>query len=259
MLTAGQVAHYETFGFLVLRQLFTPAEVSTMRREAEKIFEDERGGLPFVGETQDIVAFLERKPYLSTLLDDDRVYQIGEDLLGDDFILHATSGALRVGDTRWHADQILENPLIGANISFYTEPLTKETGCLRVIPGSQLTGSPDLLAPLRSSDKDPDFRPFGMRPSELACYSYESEPGDVIVFTAKLLHAAFGSKVSRQMHLISLYSNPKTEEEMAAIRALYEISRWGLHPAESYVNSDRPRIRRAVSRLVEWGFETLPV
>ena len=34
MLSPEQIAHFETFGFLVLRQLFTQDEMSVMRREA---------------------------------------------------------------------------------------------------------------------------------------------------------------------------------------------------------------------------------
>ena len=230
-----------------------------MKREAEEVFEDDRGGQPFVGKTQDLVLFLERKPYLSTLPDGDRVYEIGVDLLGPDFILQSTSGAFRAGDTPWHADMVLGSPMRSANISFYTEPLTRENGCLRIVPGSHLAGPPDMLAPLRAKSGEPDFRPFGMPPSEIPCYHYESDPGDVIVFTAKVLHASFGSETGRGMHLVSFLANPKTEEEIAAIHAQYEISRWGLHPAESYVHSERPRIRRMVSGLVEWGFETAKV
>ena len=52
---------------------------------------------------------------------------------------------------------------------------------------------------------------------------------------------------------------PRSEAETASIRRLYEGARFGFHPAESYINSDRPRIRRMVSKLVEWGFETSKV
>jgi len=34
---------------------------------------------------------------------------------------------------------------------------------------------------------------------------------------------------------------------------------FGFHPAESSINSDRPRVRRMVSRLVELGCTPLPV
>ena len=47
MLTSGQIAHFETFGFLVLRQHFTPEEAATIKREAVEIFDEVRGGKPF--------------------------------------------------------------------------------------------------------------------------------------------------------------------------------------------------------------------
>ena len=257
MLSTEQIAHFETFGFLVLRQLFTANEMSVLAQEGREIFANERGDTPAdEAETQDIVQFFERKPYLSGLVDDDRVYEIGVDLLGPDFILHATSGARRIGDTSWHADSPVDSARRTANISFYTDELTRNNGCLRVVPGSHVAGEPDLLAPLRNTNKDPEFRPFGVRPSAVPCYYYESVPGDVIVFSAKLLHASFDSKAARHMHLISFMGNPTTDAEIAAIRELYDVSRWGLHPAESYVNSESPRVRRMVSRLVELGFET---
>ena len=101
--------------------------------------------------------------------------------------------------------------------------------------------------------------PFGIAPSDVPSFSIESEPGDVVVFTENLLHASFGGEAGRHQHALSFMGNPKTDTEMAGIRAHYEKAKYGLHPAESYVHSDSPRIRRMVSRLVEWGFETLKV
>ena len=49
MLTPEQIDHFETFGFLVLRQLFTPEEAAIMKREAIEIFDEVRGGKPFTG------------------------------------------------------------------------------------------------------------------------------------------------------------------------------------------------------------------
>ena len=46
MLTPGQIAHFETFGFLVLRQLFTPEEAAIIKKEAEGIFDEARGRQP---------------------------------------------------------------------------------------------------------------------------------------------------------------------------------------------------------------------
>jgi len=32
-------------------------------------------------------------------------------------------------------------------------------------------------------------------------------------------------------------------------------AKYSYRPSRSYINGDRPRIRRMVSQLVEWGFE----
>ena len=54
-------------------------------------------------------------------------------------------------------------------------------------------------------------------------------------------------------------ANPKTDAEVASVRAQYESMKFTLHPSESNVNSDSPRTRRMVSKQVEWGFETSKV
>ena len=260
MLTPGQVAHFRTFGFLVLRQLFTPDEVATMKRESDEIFDEVRGGKPFTGEAwEPVQPFFERRPFLSTVAADDCIYNIGVDLVGPDFILEGTEGNLHVGDTPWHADTTGIDPVTRPKITFYTEPVTRESGCLRVVPGSHVMGSPDLLAPLRDRNDDSDFRPFGLAGSEVPCFPIESQPGDVVVFTEHTLHASFGGKPGRHQHAMSFMADPKTDHELAYIHNLYASYNYALHPAESYVNSERPRLRRMVSRLVEWGFETSPV
>ena len=46
MLTPDQVDHFETFGFLVLKQVFSKDEVTTMRCEADEIMSEKRNGAP---------------------------------------------------------------------------------------------------------------------------------------------------------------------------------------------------------------------
>ena len=75
----------------------------------------------------------------------------------------------------------------------------------------------------------------------------------------------FGFLVLRQlftaeeMSVVKRESDQIFDEETDRVRANYEGSRFCYRPAESYVNSDHPRLRRMVSRLVEWGFETSKV
>lgn len=260
MLTLGQIAHFETFGFLVFKQLFTQEEATIMKREADDIFDRFRTDNAFEGHQWEAVQpFFERKTFLSTIPDDDRIYNIGVDLLGPDFLLAGTEGNLQMGDTPWHGGI----PKVGypshIKIAFYPETLTRETGCLRVVPGSHNVYSPDLLAVLRDRNYQANFRPFGIMPSDVPSFAIESRPGDVVVFTENVLHASFGGPDGRHQHAVNFMANPKTDTEVASVHARYESVKYGLHPAESYVHSERPRIRRMVSRLVEWGFETSSV
>ena len=260
MLTPGQIAHFETFGFVVLSQHFTPEEVAIMKQESDELFDEVRGGTRFTGEKwEPVQPFFERRPFMSRVPEDDRIYNIGVDLLGPDFILEVTEGNLHVGDTPWHGDPPDEASIRHPKITFYTEPVTRETGCLRVIPGSHRNGPPDAYDTLRNANYDPDFRPFGLAPSEVPSYAIESQPGDVVVFNEHTLHASFGGKPGRQQHAISFMANPRTDAEVAYFRDLYDGFTYALHPSESYINSERPRLRRMVSRLVELGFETSPV
>lgn len=259
MLTTEQVAHFQTFGFLVLRKHFTENEISVMKREAEEIYDEDRDGKPFGGEeTQYIQPFFERKPYLSTLVDDDRLYSIGEDLLGPDFVLISTEGRLRVGPTAWHGMVPKEDALRTVKINIYPDPLTRDTGCLRVIPGSHHMASPDMYEPLRALNYRADFRPFGFTPAEVPCVPLEVVPGDVVLFQEYVLHSSFGGGYEGRHQLsTSFYANPTTVEEIKEITDLYSVAKWSAHPSESYLNSEKPRIRRMVSRLVELGFEPL--
>ena len=256
MLTSGQIAYFETFGFLVLRQLFTLGEVAIIRCEADQLFNEARDGNPYIGAREHLMPFFERGMFMSNLPDDNRIYDIGVSLMGPDFVLDGTEGNLMTGDSSWHCLKPAHGLVPSIKIAFYPDALTKDTGCLRFIPGSHKVGSPDLFAAFRNDDVYSGIRPFDMEPTEIPCYAVESQPGDVVVFTEKVVHASFGGKDGRQQHVINFARNPQTAEQVAFFRSLYDASVRSLRPAESYVNSDRPRIRRMVSRLVELGFET---
>ena len=77
MITPDQIADFENFGFLVLRQLLTLDEIATIKREAEEIFQEDGDGMPFGYEEKYLQHFLERKPFLAGLPADDRIYSLG--------------------------------------------------------------------------------------------------------------------------------------------------------------------------------------
>ena len=77
-LSAEQRAFYEAFGFLVFRRLFSADEMDAITREAEAVLAEGLGGQPFTGQTRHMVlGFVEQRPRLADLVEDDRVYEPG--------------------------------------------------------------------------------------------------------------------------------------------------------------------------------------
>ena len=257
MLTSEQIAYFNTFGFLVLRQVFTADEVETIHRETDEIFDGARGGKPYSGKLEVIHPFFERRPFMASLVADDRIYSICEGLLGPEFFLDVTEGWRHTGTTTWHGGGRFAERLPDIKIAFYIEPLTRDTGCLRVVPGSHIRGEPDLLEQLRNvtDTAAPDSNPYGVPQPELPSVALESQPGDLCVFTENTLHASFGGKVGRYQHAMTYVKMPTAEKERGQIRNSYETTRYSYRPCKSSINSDNPRIRKLVAPLVEWGFE----
>ena len=75
MLTSGQIAHFETFGFVILRQVFSPNETQTIKRAYDEAWEEALGGRSFNGEwTESLSKFCDGSALLTDLAEDDRVY-----------------------------------------------------------------------------------------------------------------------------------------------------------------------------------------
>ena len=260
MLTNEQKQYFSTFGFLVLPELFTAQEADLIRRESERIFLKGRDGKPFDGrKRQCMIPFFEHSPELTRILEDDRIYSIGEDLLGPDFVMECTEGNLHVGDTQWHAGDPVPVGQLNIKVNFYLEPVTAETGALRVIPGSHRPGFKERMEPLVARHTDPNAMPFGVTGPDIPSFALESQPGDVVVFPEKLWHAAFGGAPGRSQHAISFNTNMVADEHLAYVQDIYNRTRHAWRPCESMINSDRPRLRRLVARLMELGFDSTPI
>jgi len=259
MLSQEQNKHFETFGFVVLRNVFTLEEAEIMKRESEDIYAEVWGGRPAdATERMALQPFFERRPFLAGLAADDRIYEIGEDLLGPDFVLDGTEGNFHVGDTKWHGGEGKPITVRSVKIAFYLEPLTKDSGCLRFIPGSHLAEFGGKLKANQLTDDDPVEKHFELAAAALPSVPIESDPGDIVLFMENTYHGAFGGHAGRQQHAISFFENPRTDEQVEWVKEMYGQTRFSFRPSESYINSDQPRIRRMVSRLLDLGFDSLP-
>ena len=255
MLTTEQVAHFETFGFLVLRNILSSEEMTDIGRDFDEVMAEERCGVPFSGEeTQSVLWFVEHRPSLYRLAEDDRIYNAIEQLLGPEFLWVVSDANLYVGDTQWHGGEGNPAPLEHVKVVIYLDPLTSDTGCLRVIPGSHIPEYQQQLKMLREQFEDPDKRPFGLRGVEVPAYPLDTMPGDVVFISeGGIWHGAFEGSPGRRQFTLIYYENPKTDEQVQYLRDFHQRTIAMFHPHETFLNSERPRIRGMVQRYVELG------
>ncbi len=212
-----QKAFFDAFGFLHLRRLFAPeaerlqqgyAEVfasneitKEIRREDDPL--QETSGREGRVSYRRIIApdFVERSPQIAWLAEDPRVRAVVENLMGMDYDYVGSDGHLYFCDTSWHHDSY-QAPIekFHVKLSFYLDPLKAESGAIRVVPGSHFHESAfantlrsTLRGPARSADDA-----YGVRADQIPCSVLESEPGDVIVWNYRTLHASLGGKDGRR-------------------------------------------------------------
>jgi hypothetical protein len=203
VLTDSQKARFETFGFLSF-----PGLMADCAGEIIDAFEGiwaERGGghagKPHDGQRRScIVPFIDQHPRLCALLDDDRIHGILTGLLGDDFNYVGSDGNYYAGDTGWHSDGWGKSVRF-AKVAFYLDVVTRDTGCLRVIPGSHHLedGFANRLQDKIRQSQDV----WGLDGRDVPALALETKPGDVVVFNHNLKHAAFGGSSRRRMFTIN--------------------------------------------------------
>ena len=203
-LTDQQHNFFNTFGYLGF-----PGLMADRAAEIDAAFEaiwGERGG-GHNGKAHDgtarscIVPFIDQSEALSSLIDDPRIHGIATSLLGDAFNYMGSDGNYYVGDTRWHSDGWHPQTL-HIKIAFYLDSLTRDTGALRVIPGSHRLGDPYAEELQKQIRQSPEL--WGMEGKDLPAIALETNPGDILLFNHNTKHAAFGGSKARRMFTINL-------------------------------------------------------
>lgn len=263
MLTPEQIAHFETFGYIVVRQAFSPDEMTVISAEFDDVLAEDRHGQAFDGEKrQAVLGFMERRPPLARLVETDLIYEAMEQLLGPGFTWVGSDGNLYVGDTSWHPDAGRPEYRF-IKVAFYLDPVAKDTGALRVIPGSH---RPPLFNDLMVlHGKKGDVTPYGVAAREVPCVPLESQPGDVVMFNQATWHASFGGKTGRRMFTLNFAAAPTLPEHEARLKEIYhgnleyakthQFTQTNRVYAESFLHSASPRVQNMTAKLVEWGLE----
>jgi len=202
-LTQQQLRYFDTFGFLSLPGLMADS-IGEITDAFEQIWSEHGGG--HNGQTHDgqrrscIVPFIDQHERLCALLDDPRIEGLLSSLLGADFNYTGSDGNYYAGDTAWHSDGFAKT-IRYVKIAFYLDDLKRDSGCLRVIPGSHRRD--DEYAEVLEKDVRESAEKWGIEGGEVPAVALEIVPGDIVVFQHNLKHAAFGGSGSRRMFTIN--------------------------------------------------------
>jgi hypothetical protein len=204
-LSEQRIAFFRTFGFLSFPALFA-AEIGSITDAFEAIWSEHgggHGGRPHDGKARSsIVPFIDQNERLCALLDDPRVVGIASSLLGDDFNYMSSDGNYYVGDTRWHSDGWRTNGVINIKMAFYLDPVGRDSGCLRVIPGSHRTEDPYARELHQTIGRSQEAWDISGR--DVPALALETQPGDLVLFDHNTKHASFGGGARRRMFTINL-------------------------------------------------------
>lgn len=213
-LSSEQRNFFETFGYLAFPKLFAAEEIGWIAEEFEKVLDTFGTGDQHDGSQRTmIVPTIDHSERLCTLLDDQRILGIAGDILGADFNYASGDGNYYSGDTGWHPDGNYPE-LFAIKIAFYLDPVGRDTGCLRVLPGSH---RPESI--WRSGEASPrDSGAWGGEPAEIpGQVALETEPGDLVVFNHNTWHASFGGGRRRRMFTMNLHKRGKTAEGLERV------------------------------------------
>ncbi len=208
-LSDQQMAFFETFGYLTFPGVFA-AEAEMITEEFERVWAGHGGGHNRQSHDHErrsaLVPFIDQSEYLSTLLDDPRVDGVASALLGDDYNYNGSDGNFYVGDTDWHSDGFARTKYRSLKIAFYLDPVTRDSGCLRVIPGSHLRGDgyAESLQQIMASSQSSVEDQIGIASRDVPDVALESQPGDMVLFNHDLKHASFGGGTRRRMFTINM-------------------------------------------------------
>ena len=217
-LTHQQLAFFDTFGYLYCPGLLADCATQIID-EFETVWAAHGGG--HHGQRHDgkqrscIFPFPDLSEYLSSLLDDPRIHDIAASICGDDFNYTSGDGNFYAGDTRWHSDGYQADRIQSIKIAFYLNPLTRNTGALRVIPGSHRVG--DAFADAVEREIRESNKIWGLEGRDVPAMILETTPGDIVVFNHNLKHAAFGGAERRSMYTMN-FSRRYPENRLPELR-----------------------------------------
>jgi hypothetical protein len=211
VVTPQQKAYFDTFGFIRIKGLFADDADRIIEGFEEVFANDEYVRMEtyeelHLDEKRVIVPqILEKSEKLSWLLDDDRVKNVVSTLLDPDYEYAQSDGNLFYCESSWHPDTY-GAPLTRRHLklSFYLDPLHGESGAIRMIPGTNHFRTP-YAKMLRQNLEDPRgvADVYGVDVRDIPAFTLESEPGDLVAWDFRTIHASFNGGERRRLFSIN--------------------------------------------------------
>ncbi len=218
-LTVQQVTYFRTFGFLTLPGLFRH-DIAEITDAFDEVFANEghvrwETYVELHGEQRReiIPQFVTKHPMLDRLRTDLRVDGIVRTLLGDDYEYAESDGNRFDCESFWHSDTY-GAPMLTHHVklSFYLDPLRADSGAIRVIPGSQFFKESFATA-LRRAFREPSQVPehLGVDARDVPSVALETEPGDLVVWDFRTVHASYHGGIGRRLFSINYREKAKQD------------------------------------------------
>jgi ectoine hydroxylase-related dioxygenase (phytanoyl-CoA dioxygenase family) len=206
-----QKAYFDAFGFLRLPGLFKD-DIDRLVAGFEEIFADEAQVRTETHEELHlerpriiITDFIDKSDKLRPLLDDPRVVGVVRGLIGDNYEYCNSDGNLFYCESSWHPDTY-GAPLTRYHVklSFYLDPLHSDSGAIRMIPGTNHNQTP-FARQIRRNLEDPQKIKsiYGVEPNQIPSWTLGSEPGDLIVWNFRTVHASYNGRERRRLFSVN--------------------------------------------------------
>jgi hypothetical protein len=214
-LSPAQIAYFHRFGFLIVRKLFTQAEIAGITNAFERTMQQCGPARPSAKMRSAVLGPIQHLPEMNTILDHPGILELAGGILGEDFNYACGDGNTYNGDTQWHPDGSW-GQLFACKIAIYLDPLTRTTGALRVIPGSHDPQHPIRRHQVNLANPQEEF---GVGGADIpGAEALETMPGDVVIFNHDTYHASFGGGTRRRMFTMNLTKHCNDEADLQRLR-----------------------------------------
>jgi hypothetical protein len=210
-LSDQQVNYFNTFGYLRVPGLFA-SEIDRLIEGFEDVFREDghealdyEMPLHFNERRVNMLCILERSEKMRWLLEDQRVTGLLGSLFTTPYEYSGSDGSLFYCESSWHHDSF-GAPIDQRHIklSFYLDPLTADTGAIRVLPGTHNYRDEWARGARRMLNKTDEIEgKVGVRAHDIPSVPIPSQPGDLVCWDYRTLHASFHGGQRRRLFSVS--------------------------------------------------------